>query len=129
MAVAGLMFCTLYALTRRLGVPMGLHLDWSFAQGYIFGAAVSGNDLGGSIAVSTARPGAEARLTGGNPRPGSLSICPTTFNQLGDGRRAGAGPEGRPLRWPTPSVPVGCEPALLTALLIGPGCSPRRFRL
>jgi membrane protease YdiL (CAAX protease family) len=64
-AVAGLMFCALYALTGRLWVPIGLHLAWNFAQGYLFGATVSGNDLGGSIAVSTARADTEAWLTGG----------------------------------------------------------------
>jgi hypothetical protein len=68
-AVAGLMFCALYALTGRLWVPIGFHLAWNFAQGYLFGAAVSGNRLGGSIAVSTARPGAEAWLTGGTFGP------------------------------------------------------------
>ena len=68
-AMAGLMFCALYALTGRLWVPIGLHLAWNFAQGYFFGAAVSGNDLGGSIAVSIARPGAEAWLTGGTFGP------------------------------------------------------------
>ena len=68
-AVAGLMFCALYALTGRLWVPIGLHLAWNLAQGYFFGAAVSGNDLGGSIAVSTARPGAGAWLTGGTFGP------------------------------------------------------------
>jgi hypothetical protein len=68
-AVAGLMFCALYALTGRLWVPIGLHLAWNFAQGYLFGANVSGNDLGGSIAVSTARPGAAAWLTGGTFGP------------------------------------------------------------
>ena len=64
-AVAGLMFCALYALTGRLWVPIGLHFAWNFAQGYLFGATVSGTTLGGSIAVSTARPGAPAWLTGG----------------------------------------------------------------
>jgi membrane protease YdiL (CAAX protease family) len=64
-AAAGLMFCALYALTGRLWVPIGVHLAWNFAQGYLFGAAVSGTDLGGSIAVSTARPGAAPWLTGG----------------------------------------------------------------
>ncbi len=64
-AVAGLMFCALYALTGRLWVPIGLHFAWNFAQGYIFGATVSGDTLGGSVAVSTARPGASAWLTGG----------------------------------------------------------------
>ena len=64
-SVAGLMFCALYALTGRLWVPIGLHLSWNLAQGYLFGAAVSGIDLGTSAAVSTARPGAQAWLTGG----------------------------------------------------------------
>jgi membrane protease YdiL (CAAX protease family) len=68
-AVAGLMFSALFALTGRLWVPIGLHLAWNFAQGYLFGAAVSGGDLGGSIAVSTARPGAAASLTGGTFGP------------------------------------------------------------
>jgi membrane protease YdiL (CAAX protease family) len=68
-AVAGLMFCALYALTGRLWVPIGLHLAWNLAQGYLFGAAVSGGDLGGSILVSTGRPGAEAWLTGGSFGP------------------------------------------------------------
>jgi membrane protease YdiL (CAAX protease family) len=63
--MAGLMFCALYALTGRLWVPIGLHLAWNFTQGYVFGATVSGNGYGGSIAVSTARPGAAAWLTGG----------------------------------------------------------------
>jgi membrane protease YdiL (CAAX protease family) len=64
-AVAGLMFCALYALTGRLWVPIGLHFAWNFAQGYLFGATVSGGTLGGSVAVSTARPGAPTWLTGG----------------------------------------------------------------
>ena len=68
-AMAGLMFCALFALTGRLWVPIGLHLAWNFAQGYLFGAAVSGGDLGGSIAVSTARPGGAAWLTGGTFGP------------------------------------------------------------
>ena len=68
-AVAGLMFCALFALTGRLWVPIGLHLAWNFAQGYLFGAAVSGGDLGGSIAVSIARPDAAAWLTGGTFGP------------------------------------------------------------
>ena len=67
--VAGLMFCALYVLTGRLWVPIGLHLAWNLAQGYLFGAAVSGTNLGGSVAVSTARPGAEPWLTGGSFGP------------------------------------------------------------
>ena len=64
-AVAGLMFSAMYALTGRLWLPIGLHFAWNFAQGYLFGAAVSGGDLGGSVAVSTARAGSASWLTGG----------------------------------------------------------------
>jgi membrane protease YdiL (CAAX protease family) len=64
-AMAGLMFCALFALTGRLWVPIGLHLAWNLAQGYLFGAAVSGGDLGRSLAVSTARADAPTWLTGG----------------------------------------------------------------
>ena len=64
-AVAGVMFCALYALTGRLWLPIGVHAVWNLAQGYLFGAAVSGGDLGGSVAVSTARAGAPTWLTGG----------------------------------------------------------------
>ena len=64
-AVAGVMFCALYALTGRLWVPIGVHATWNLAQGYLFGAAVSGGDLGGSIAVSTARASVPTWLTGG----------------------------------------------------------------
>ncbi len=64
-AMAGVMFCALYTLTGRLWVPIGVHAAWNLTQGYLFGAAVSGGDLGGSIAVSTARAGAPTWLTGG----------------------------------------------------------------
>lgn len=64
-AMAGVMFCALFALTGRLWVPIGVHAAWNLAQGYLFGAAVSGGHLGGSVAVSTARVGAPTWLTGG----------------------------------------------------------------
>lgn len=67
--VAGLMFCALYALTGRLWVSIGLHLAWNFAQGSLFGAAVSGGDLGSSVARSTARDTTRAWLTGGTFGP------------------------------------------------------------
>lgn len=93
-AVAGLMFCALYALTGRLWVPIGLHLAWNFAQGYLFGANVSGNDLGGSIAVSSARPGAAAWLTGGTFGPEAsvfalVLVSTVTISALGLARKTG----------------------------------------
>jgi membrane protease YdiL (CAAX protease family) len=93
-AVAGLMFCALYALTGRLWVPICLHLAWNLAQGYLFGAAVSGVNLGGSILVSTARPGAEAWLTGGAFGPEAslfalVLVSTVTVAALGSARKAG----------------------------------------
>ena len=67
--MAGVMFCGLYTLTGRLWVPIGVHAAWNLAQGYLFGAAVSGGNLGGPIAVSTARAGAPTWLTGGTFGP------------------------------------------------------------
>jgi membrane protease YdiL (CAAX protease family) len=66
--MAGLMFCALYTLTGRLWVPIGLHLAWNLAQGYLFGVNGVGQRLGGSIAVSTAPP----RRTGVADRRGTF---------------------------------------------------------
>ena len=75
--LAGLMFCALYALTGRLWVPIGLHVAWNFAQGSLFGAAVSGGDLGSSVARSTARDATGEWLTGGTfgPEASVLALC------------------------------------------------------
>ena len=62
---AGVMLGALYVLTGRLWVPIGAHLGWNFAQGYVFGAAVSGGDVGASLLTSTADAGAPVLLTGG----------------------------------------------------------------
>jgi uncharacterized protein len=92
--MAGLMFCALYALTGRLWVPIGLHLTWNLAQGYLFGATVSGNDLGGSILLSTAHPGAPTWLTGGTFGPEAsvlalILITTVTATTLGLARKTG----------------------------------------
>ena len=62
---AGIMLGSFYALTGRLWVSIGVHAGWNFAQGYFFGAAVSGGDFGGGIATSTANSAYPAWLTGG----------------------------------------------------------------
>lgn len=78
---AGVMLGALYALTGRLWLPIGVHMAWNFTQGYVFGAAVSGGDLGPAIARSTARAGVPEWLTGGAFGPeGSLPallVCGT----------------------------------------------------
>lgn len=68
-AVAGMMFCALFTLTGRLWVPVAVHATWNLAQGYLFGAVVSGGDPGQSVAVSTVRTGAPTWLTGGTFGP------------------------------------------------------------
>lgn len=62
---AGIMLGAFYALTGRLWVSIGVHMAWNFTQGYLFGAAVSGGDVGPSIARSTAHPDMPEWLTGG----------------------------------------------------------------
>ena len=62
---AGVMLGAFYALTGRLWVSIGVHVSWNFTQGYIFGAAVSGVDVGPSLAKSSAVPGYPEWLSGG----------------------------------------------------------------
>ena len=92
---AGLMFCALYALTGRLWVPIGVHLAWNLAQGYLFGATVSGSDLGDSIAVSTARPGARGVADRRHLRSGGLRVRPAPGRRGNGGRTVvGSGVRG-----------------------------------
>jgi len=62
---AGVMLGAFYALTGRLWMSIGVHAAWNFAQGYLFGAVVSGSVIGPAVARSVARPGAQGWLTGG----------------------------------------------------------------
>jgi hypothetical protein len=54
-----------YALTGRLWISIGVHMGWNFTQGYVFGAAVSGSDIGPALARSTASSGRPDWATGG----------------------------------------------------------------
>ena len=62
---AGVTLGAFYVLTGRLWVSIGAHIAWNFAQGYLFGAVVSGESLGPSLAVSQAKSGFAQWLTGG----------------------------------------------------------------
>ncbi len=66
---AGVMLGAFYALTGRLWMSIGVHAAWNFTQGYVFGAAVSGEAAGPSLWSSVARPEASAWLTGGRFGP------------------------------------------------------------
>lgn len=62
---AGIMLGAFYALTGRLWVSIGVHAGWNFTQGYVFGAAVSGGNLGVAIASSQPRSNFPVWLSGG----------------------------------------------------------------
>ncbi len=67
---AGLMLGAAYMVTRRLWLAIGIHMAWNFAQGGIFGVAVSGNKsvgllqstLSGPEFISGGEFGAEASI-------------------------------------------------------------------
>lgn len=46
---AGLLLGACYYLTRRLWLPIGLHLTWNFVQGGIYNSDVSGNGYTGGL--------------------------------------------------------------------------------
>jgi WD40 repeat protein/membrane protease YdiL (CAAX protease family) len=44
---AGIMLAAAFMVTRRLWLPIGIHFAWNYAQGTVFGVAVSGNEVQG----------------------------------------------------------------------------------
>jgi uncharacterized protein len=46
---AGMLLAVAYTATRSLWLPIGLHFGWNFAEGGLFGAAVSGNTTHGLV--------------------------------------------------------------------------------
>ncbi len=101
--VAGVMFCARYSLTGRLWVPIGVHAAWNLAQGYLFGAAVSGGNLGGSIAVSAARAGAPTWLTGGTFGPEASAVALALITAVTVAALVGVGRATGRLRAATPT--------------------------
>lgn len=53
---AGILLAAAYALTRSLWLAIGLHFGWNFAEGGIFGAAVSGHATKGWINATISGP-------------------------------------------------------------------------
>jgi membrane protease YdiL (CAAX protease family) len=77
---AGLLLGACYVLTRRLWLAIGVHFAWNFAQGGIFGVAVSGNASKGLLQSYLVGPevlsggafGAEASVF-------AVAVCVTGF--------------------------------------------------
>ncbi|MFD6289762.1 CPBP family intramembrane glutamic endopeptidase [Streptomyces sp. NPDC060205] len=65
---AGLMLGAVYAATRSLWLPIGLHFGWNFALSGIFGVTVSGNDDQPTGLLHGVLSGPEA-ITGGGFGP------------------------------------------------------------
>lgn len=60
----------LYLLTGRVWMAIGMHAGWNFAQGWIFGAVVSGTDgFGGGPLRTAPAEGVSAFLSGGGFGP------------------------------------------------------------
>lgn len=59
---AGILLGVCYMAVRNLWLPMGLHFGWNFAEGGIFGTAVSGNAFKGLFTTTMSGP---ELLTGG----------------------------------------------------------------
>ncbi|HVP55018.1 MAG TPA: type II CAAX endopeptidase family protein [Candidatus Eisenbacteria bacterium] len=63
MLEAGVLLGAAYALTRRLWLPIGLHIAWNFTEGSIYGMQISGNSAAtGLLRGSLSGP---SLLTGG----------------------------------------------------------------
>ncbi|GGN46436.1 hypothetical protein FHR83_008552 [Actinoplanes campanulatus] len=63
----GGMLTSAYVATRSLWLPIGLHFGWNYAQGAIFGSAVSGN--GEQQAVLDSESTGDALISGGQFGP------------------------------------------------------------
>ena len=66
-ALAGFLLGAAFALTGRLWLPIGIHAGWNFAEGSLFGTAVSGSTVGASL--TTAKLAGPEILTGGRFGP------------------------------------------------------------
>jgi len=53
---AGILLGAAFLATRRLWLPIGLHIAWNFTESGIFGAALSGNDTHGYLRSDFAGP-------------------------------------------------------------------------
>lgn len=62
---AGLSLAALYLATGNLWAPIGFHVAWNFVQAYVFGARVSGLDMGAGVWTSAVNAGSPVWLSGG----------------------------------------------------------------
>ena len=80
---AGILLAAAFVLTKHLWFPIGIHIGWNFAEGGLFGAAVSGGAASGLLKGATTGP---VWLTGGDFGPEAstvaIVICVTVASGL-----------------------------------------------
>jgi len=73
----------LYLITGRIWAPIGMHAAWNFAQGWIFGAVVSGTtDIAGGPLSLRPVPGSPDLLSGGGFGP-EASVAALVLSLVG----------------------------------------------
>ena len=77
---AGVILALFYVLTRKLWIPIGIHIAWNFTLGGIYGAAVSGGDKDGLI---QAEMNGSDLLTGGKFGPEASLVTVIFFLIVG----------------------------------------------
>jgi membrane protease YdiL (CAAX protease family) len=88
MAVLGVAFgggiplAALYVLSGRLWASIGYHIGWNFTESYVFGAEVSGSELGQSLFPVRPVAGVSTLLSGGSFGP-EASIATLVVGLLG----------------------------------------------
>lgn len=77
---AGVLLAAVYMYSRRLWMPIGLHVGWNFTEGGVFGASVSGGQAHGVLASHFVGP---ATLTGGEFGPEASVVAVLACFALG----------------------------------------------
>lgn len=80
MVEAGVFLAAAYMLTRRLWLPIGIHVGWNFAEEGIWGTSVSGNAVHGMTQATLRGPD---WLTGGQFGPEASVVATLVCSALG----------------------------------------------
>jgi membrane protease YdiL (CAAX protease family) len=82
LSVIGLLLGLGFILTGELAIPIGLHIAWNFAEGYVFGFPVSGSDA--HLSLLATKQAGPAVWTGGafGPEGGVMGLVAALLGVL-----------------------------------------------
>ena len=82
LSLIGLLLGLGFILTGELAIPIGLHIAWNFAQGYVFGFPVSGSDA--HLSLLATKQAGPATWTGGafGPEGGLMGLVAALLGVL-----------------------------------------------